>query len=490
MTHRSPFSIRLLALLILTGLPALQAESPPEEAASPHFWDEIPASPSTTAAKKIKDDYWHGQFQRVNRELAAAHRPELVFFGDSITWNWSLGKATGKELWEERYAKYRPLNMGNSGDITPVMLHRITHGNLDFPPGHAPKVAVLLCGTNNFVVTKSAGGDVQWELGTDCPPEDVAAGARAIAQVFRRRLPTTRVIMLGILPVANKKKWPKCQEVNQINAAVTSNPDELVFLDLQDRFLQADGTLDRTLFTDGTHLTPEGYKVWADSIEPIVTKMMTAPPLAPVKIMLIGDSVTEGRNSAVSYRRYLDGQLRRQGHLIDFVGSRSRHHDNKTAPDSYQFDPDHEGHWGKDSRWLAKHLPAKTANPAPDLAVLHFGTVDILTGSDPAEPLTDTIFGNICTSIGALRTNNPDVKIVVSQITSIPGKEQVAALLNNKITSLANTHSTKQSPLIIARPPRHFDPATDLENALPTSTGARKIATALAEALHGTLTHP
>jgi hypothetical protein len=39
--------------------------------------------------------------------------------------------------------------MGNSGDITPVMLYRVNHGNLDFPKGQAPRVAVLLCGTNN-----------------------------------------------------------------------------------------------------------------------------------------------------------------------------------------------------------------------------------------------------------------------------------------------------------------------------------------------------
>ena len=64
--------------------------------------------------------------------------------------------------------------MGNSGDITPVMLYRVTHGNLDFAKNHQPKVAVLLCGTNNFVVTQSDGGKVRWDLGANCPPEDVA----------------------------------------------------------------------------------------------------------------------------------------------------------------------------------------------------------------------------------------------------------------------------------------------------------------------------
>ncbi len=159
------------------------------EPAKPHFWDEIPASPSTTPPAAITDDYWHGQFQRVNREVAVAEGAELVFFGDSITWSWSLGPATGKKIWEETYGKYKPINMGNSGDITPVMLHRTTHGNLAFPAGKEPKVAVLLCGTNNFVVNQSDGGKVRWELGPDCPPEDVAAGMRAIAQSFRRAMP-------------------------------------------------------------------------------------------------------------------------------------------------------------------------------------------------------------------------------------------------------------------------------------------------------------
>ena len=122
-----------------------------------NFWDEIPVSPSTSVPKEIKDDYWRGQFQRVNREVAVADNAEIAFFGDSITWHWSLGAATGKAIWKGGYGKYMPINMGNSGDITPIMLYRVTHGNLDFAKGKEPKVAVLLCGTNNYGVTRSAG---------------------------------------------------------------------------------------------------------------------------------------------------------------------------------------------------------------------------------------------------------------------------------------------------------------------------------------------
>lgn len=211
--------------------------------AAENFWDEIPLTPSTTRPSVVLDDYWNSEFLRVNREVAAAQNTQLVFFGDSITWSWSLGPATGRELWENQFAAYHPINMGNSGDITPIMLHRVTRGNLDFPAGKHPKVAVLLCGINNFGVTKSA----------------------------------------------------------------------------------------------------------------------------------------EGKDSSTSYRRYLDGMLRRKGHVIDFVGSRKKHNDDKTEPDSYQFDPDHEGHWGKDSAWIAENMPRLLERNVPDVAVIHLGAEEIRT---------------------------------------------------------------------------------------------------------------
>lgn len=123
-----------------------------------NFWDEIPVSPSTLMPLQVQDDYWSGQFQRVNREVSQAKQTAMVFFGDSITGIWSLGSTKGQEVWQENYARYHPINMGNSGDITPVMLYRVTHGNLDFAAGKHPKVAVLLCGVNNFMVTQSDGG--------------------------------------------------------------------------------------------------------------------------------------------------------------------------------------------------------------------------------------------------------------------------------------------------------------------------------------------
>ncbi len=250
--------------------------------AAPDFWNPIAPSSSTAVPDTISDEYWHGQFERVNKEVAQADGAQVVFFGDSITASWSMLGAEGKTIWQGRFAKYHPINMGNSGDITPVMLSRVTHGNLAFAKGQQPRVAVLLCGTNNFTVTQSDGGKVRWDLGIDTPPHEVADGVRAVAQEFRRRLPGTRVILLGILPVKNDVKWARCQETNRVLARYVFPQDEVVFLDLHDRFLNADGSLESGLFVDGTHLSASGYEVLADAIEPVIDRLIQAGPI-PLK---------------------------------------------------------------------------------------------------------------------------------------------------------------------------------------------------------------
>jgi len=264
----------LILLLFISFLVGCQSQP-----AGPDFWDPIPASPSTTMPDKIHDGYWNGQFQRVNREVAQAKDVQVVFFGDSITKSWTLLRADGKPVWEERFARYNPINMGNSGDITPVMLYRVNHGNLDFPKGQQPRVAVLLCGTNNYVVKQSDGGKVKWDLGIDAPPGEVADGVRAIAQAFCKKSPATRVIVLGILPVKQQVKWAKCQETNRTLAGYSYPKDEVVFLDLQDRFLGEDGKLKLGLFTDGTHLSMKGYEVFADAIQPEIDRLIALGPI-------------------------------------------------------------------------------------------------------------------------------------------------------------------------------------------------------------------
>ena len=94
--------------------------------------------------------------------------------------------------------------MGNSGDITPVMLYRINHGNLDFAKGQEPKVAVLLCGTNNYLVTGSAGGRVKWDLGANCPPEEIVGNIDKVIETLRSKNKTVKIVLARIIPAEDK----------------------------------------------------------------------------------------------------------------------------------------------------------------------------------------------------------------------------------------------------------------------------------------------
>ncbi|MBI1375238.1 MAG: hypothetical protein GC159_21175 [Phycisphaera sp.] len=269
----------IVCVLALMVLACVSISRGANDTPRPDFMGPIAESSSTTMPEEIHDGYWHGEFVRVNNEVAKAKDCRVVFFGDSITLGWTHLAAKGKPVWDARFGKYNPINMGNSGDITPVMLYRVNRGNLDFPKGQAPRVAVLLCGTNNYTVTQSDAGKVKWALGIDTPPEQVADGVRAVAQAFRKKLPGTRVILIGILPVKQRAKWAKCQQTNRILAGYAYPKDEVVFLDLQDRFADADGQQKPGLFTDGTHLTTEGYTVMADALVPVIDRLIGAGPI-------------------------------------------------------------------------------------------------------------------------------------------------------------------------------------------------------------------
>jgi len=233
---------------------------------------------------------------------------------------------------------------------------------------------------------------------------------------------------------------------------------------------------------DGIHPNADGYRAWLAAVNPLIDKLMQTEPFKPVTIMPVGGSITAGRSSATCYRRYLDGMLRRAGHRVDFVGSRSRHN-NRVEPDSYQFDYDHEGHWQKNSGWIADHVEALAATQVPDVAVLHMGTEDLRKVTGPIQSVIEKTVANIGRTIGALRAKNGSVKIVLAQIIptrspDIAHPDTAVQALNRAIAKLAAATSTKTSPVVLVDQYSGFDPDSGLgeDGVLPNAAGARKMA--------------
>jgi len=179
---------------------------------------------------------------------------DLLFLGDSITAGWA---GNGKEVWQRFYDARNAANFGIGGDRTQHVLWRIENGEVE---GIKPKVAVLMIGTNN---SSSNSAD------------EIADGVKAIVRRLREKLPDTKVLLLGVFP-RGEKPAPVRDKLNEVNDKIASLDDgkTVTYLDIGKSFLNEDGTISKEIMPDFLHLSPKGYRIWADAIEPTLWKML------------------------------------------------------------------------------------------------------------------------------------------------------------------------------------------------------------------------
>ena len=183
---------------------------------------------------------------------------DVLFLGDSITQGWAT---TGDDAWAKHFAPLKAANFGLGGDKTGNVLWRIENGELE---GNPPKVVVLMIGVNNLWSGQNTGGEI-------------AAGIRAIVEKLREKLPQTKVLVLGVLPVGADPMGLDRVRAAQINteAAGIGNGAEVRFLDLSTRFLTRKGTLTEGAYaTDQVHLTALGYDILAEELRPWVETLL------------------------------------------------------------------------------------------------------------------------------------------------------------------------------------------------------------------------
>jgi lysophospholipase L1-like esterase len=216
-------------------------------------------TPSPSTIPTLQDDWGNIHNQFVADAKARADKINIVFAGDSISARWTLG--AGRDIWAKRYAPLGAINLSISADDAQDLLWRLENGEI--APLH-PKMLILLIGANNLSQS----------------PEAVAYGVWANVAYIRKTLPDTRVLVQGIFerenPPADAGRNAK---VNTLLARLDDGK-MVKFLDFSSKFLKPDGTLDRTVFTDGCHPEkPAGFQVWADSIQPVIDQWMTQPPV-------------------------------------------------------------------------------------------------------------------------------------------------------------------------------------------------------------------
>jgi beta-glucosidase len=200
----------------------------------------------------------------MNQQVAeAGEKAQVIFIGDSITQGW---ENAGKDVWARYYAHRNAVNLGIGGDRTQHVLWRLDNGNLK---GLKPKAAVVMIGTNN-------------SNGEDNTPGQIVDGVAAIVRKLRADLPDTRVLLVAIFP-RNENYSPQRGKLAQVNQVLRRLADDrtVFWVDFSHRFLNDDGTLPRELMPDYLHLSPRGYALWAEELEPRLAAILGDTPVPP-----------------------------------------------------------------------------------------------------------------------------------------------------------------------------------------------------------------
>ncbi len=191
--------------------------------------------------------------------------------------------------------------------------------------------------------------------------------------------------------------------------------------------------------------------------------------LAAVKIMPLGDSITEAFTNHASYRYWLFNKLATAGYDVDFVGSMTGV--SGGAPLFSNFDQNHEGHSG----WRADEVQANIINWAntsrPDVVLLHIGTNDVEQGQSNSGTINE-----ISGTIDNLRSVLPNVKILLAQVIPANGFTSQVNSLNGLISTLAGQKNTAQSPVILVNQNSGFNVSTDTYDGIhPDESGEIKM---------------
>lgn len=192
--------------------------------------------------------------------VAAAKKGDIdvILIGDSITHYSQL-----TQPYKRHFGSRKALNLGQGGDRTQNVLWRLQNGEVD---GIHPKIATLMIGTNN--------------LGRRETPEDTVLGIKAIIAELKQRLPNTKILLLSILP----RPGEIMAAVGKVNAQLPAlaEGDKVVHVDLNTSFLNADGTLNGSLYGgDKIHINNEGYRVWFEKTERLIAAALSETPLPP-----------------------------------------------------------------------------------------------------------------------------------------------------------------------------------------------------------------
>lgn len=224
------------------------------------------------------------------------------------------------------------------------------------------------------------------------------------------------------------------------------------------------GTMLLVLATTAGMLGPVGSTAHAETTE--------------VRIMLAGDSITQGFDGDYTWRYRLWEELTRLQVPFDFVGPHTEPYGGSNTYLATGWDTDHDAKGGTTLGAQLANVTADMEAYRPDVLVALYGTNDLRLGVTP-EQLMDRWRSYVAQA----RAVRPDVKLVLGEVTSAYATNHNVS--NDELNQLAAELTTPESPVVVADlESPEFDLQRDTyDHTHPTPTGETLIAQRVAEQL-------
>lgn len=204
------------------------------------------------------------------------------------------------------------------------------------------------------------------------------------------------------------------------------------------------------------------------SAEPTRLRAYDSVAAAPVRIMPLGDSITDGVGAPGGYRVGLRQKLVADGRSIDFVGSVA------SGPGS---DREHEGHSGWTIGQIHNNIVNWLRTYTPSTILLHIGTNDMY-GSDP-----NGAPQRLSALIDRITAQSPNADLFVATIIPIRFADPTVRRYNASLTTIVKNKAAqgKRVHLVDMYP---AVPMADLPDGIhPNAAGYGKMATTWFNAL-------
>lgn len=123
---------------------------------------------------------------------------------------------------------------------------------------YQPKQIIIYCGDNDFADNEKLKA------------KEVVERFKTFYKKIRTKFPNIEVDYISIkFSPSREKLWPQMKEANKQIAAFLKKQPKSAYIDITKGMEDANGNVRKDLFVeDMLHMTPDGYKIWADAMKP------------------------------------------------------------------------------------------------------------------------------------------------------------------------------------------------------------------------------